>query len=425
MEVKGLAMGLQLGASLSVLLLLGACADAGARETPVPLSSPIAMADANKPTISFQEWVKGFRVEALKAGISADVFDRAFRGVTPDPEVVAADQSQPEFTKAVWEYLGSALSDKRVATGKQLIAERKALLDRIEQTYGVPRETVVAIWGLESGYGQFQGSMNVVRSLATIAYEGRRPEFGRSQLIAALKIIQAGDIAPDAMLGSWAGAMGQTQFIPTTYQIHAVDFDGDKRRDIWNSVPDALGSTAQYISHSGWKSDEVWGGEVRLPKDFDYAQADMSVKQPISYWAAKGVVPAAGGKFPAREYPLEASILLPAGYRGPAFIVTENFRAVLAYNASTSYALAVCLLSDRFNDRGTLMADWPLSERPLARAERVELQRLLTEAGFDTGGIDGIIGYNSRKAIRAYQVKHKLPADGYPTASLLARLQSQ
>lgn len=425
MEVKGLAMGVRLGASLSVLLLLGACVEAGARETPVPLTSPIAMADANKPTISFKSWVAGFRVDALKAGVKADVFDRAFRGVTPDPEVVAADQSQPEFTKAVWEYLGSAVSDKRVATGKALIVEQKPLLDRIEKTYGVPRETVVAIWGLESGYGQFQGSMNVVRSLATIAYEGRRPDFGKSQLIAALKIIQAGDIAPDAMLGSWAGAMGQTQFIPTTYLVHAVDFDGDKRRDIWNSVADALGSTAQYISHSGWKNDEIWGREVRLPANFDHSQADMSVKKPISYWASKGVVPAAGGQFPARENNLEASVFLPAGYRGPAFIVTENFRAVLAYNASTSYALAVCLLADRFKDGGTLMADWPLSERPLARAERQELQSLLTDAGFDTGGIDGIIGYNSRKAIRAYQVKHKLPADGYPTDSLLSHMRAQ
>lgn len=416
---------MRLGAGLSVALVMAACADAGARETPVPMVSPGNAGKMGVPSVPFKTWLAGFRGEALKAGIKPSVFDHALKGVEPDPDVVEADQNQPEFSKAVWEYLDSALSDKRVVAGKQLLADNKVLLDRLEKTYGVPRETAVAIWGLESGYGQFQGTLNVVRSLATLAYEGRRPDFGKTQLIAALKIIQAGDIAPEAMLGSWAGAMGQTQFIPTTYNLHAVDFDGDHRRDIWTSTADALGSTAHYLAQSGWKTGEVWGHEVLLPKDFNYALADMAVKKPLSSWIALGVHPAAGGTFPARETGRDMSLFLPAGHRGPAFIVSDNFRAVLAYNASTSYALAVCLLADRFQGRGEVLGDWPTDERPLARAERQELQSLLSAAGFDTGGVDGIIGYNTRKAIRAYQVKHKLPADGYPTAALLGGLRGK
>lgn len=425
MGFTGVGRVVRLGAGLCVALVVAACVDAGAKETPVPLGSPVNAGKTGIPFVPFKTWLIGFRAEALKAGIKPSVFDRALKGVEPDPDVVEADRNQPEFTKAVWEYLASAVSDKRIETGKQLIADNKALFDRLEKTYGVPRETAVAIWGLESGYGQFQGTMNVVRSLATLAYEGRRPDFGKTQLIAALRIIQAGDIAPEVMLGSWAGAMGQTQFIPTTYNLHAVDFDGDHRRDIWTSMADALGSTAHYLAQSGWKTGEVWGHEVLLPKNFNYALADMAVKKPLSSWIALGVHPAAGGNFPRRETGLEMSLFLPAGYRGPAFVVSDNFRAVLAYNASTSYALAVCLLADRFQGRGEVLADWPTGDRPLARAERQELQGLLTAAGFDTGGVDGIIGFNTRKAIRAYQVKHKLPADGYPTTALLTVLRGK
>jgi membrane-bound lytic murein transglycosylase B len=304
-----------------------------------------------------------------------------------------------------------------------LLVENKLLLDKIEKTYGVDRHVVVAIWGLESNYGDFMGHQKVVQSLATLAFEGRRQSFGRTQLIAALKIIQAGDVDPEGLLGSWAGAMGQTQFIPTTYLAHAVDFDGDGRRDIWNSRGDTLGSTAKYLGVSGWEQGVGWGYEVTTPKNFDYAQADMSVRKSVGAWAALGIKPVAGKSFAAGDKDRAAALLLPAGHKGPAFLVMNNFKAILSYNASTSYALAVSILSDRFQGRGQIVGSWPLEERPLTKAERIELQEKLNNYGFSLGEADGIIGYNSRKAIRAYQQSKGLPADGYATSSLLDRLR--
>ncbi len=399
-------------------LAVSGCANGAAAGQRLPLAPPVS---ADAP--AFAGWLTSFREDALKAGIDAGTFDRAMRGVRPDEDVIAANESQPEFTKPVWDYLDGALSDKRVATGKALLAENKALLDRIEARYGVDRHVLVAIWGLESNYGTFQGTMSVVRSLATLGFEGRRTEYGRTQLIAALRIIQHGDIAPAAMTGSWAGAMGQTQFIPTTYNAHAVDFDGDGRRDIWTSHADALASAAQYLSESGWQTGAVWGYEVKLPEGFDYGQADMSVTETVADWAKAGVARMDGRPFPGGALGETASIFLPSGYRGPAFIVMKNFRTVLAYNASTSYSLAVNLLADRYKGRGVIAASWPVGDRPLGREERHELQQRLSDKGYDTGGIDGIIGYNSRKAIRAYQASIGLPADGYPTAALLERLR--
>jgi len=387
---------------------------------PIPLASPRIPADP-----AFTAWVKAFRQEAVAAGVSVATYDRAMSGLNPDPEVIEADRNQPEFTKPVWAYLEGALSDKRVANGQAMLRAHEKVLARIEKAYGVDRRIVVAIWGLESAYGQFTGSLPVIRSLATLGYEGRREEFAKSQLIAALKIVQAGDITPDRMLGSWAGAMGQTQFIPTTYLIHAVDFDGDGRRDIWGSATDALASTAHLLSRSGWKTGESWGYEVKLPAGFDYAQADRSNRHSVAQWRALGVRKANGGALPARDDKQEAAILLPSGHRGPAFLVMRNFRAILAYNNSTSYALAVGLLSQRFSGGGHIAASWPKDERPLKRTEREALQRALTNAGYDTQGVDGIIGYNTRQAIRRYQKAHGLPADGHPDARLLRQLNSR
>lgn len=386
------------------------------------MAPPVGVHDRNN---EFADWLTAFRVDALKAGITGQTFDRAMTGVTPDPAVMASDQNQPEFVKPVWEYLKGALSDKRVMRGKVLLIEQKPLLDRLEKAYGVDRNVIVAIWGLESNYGDYMGTQKVVRSLATLAFEGRRPSFGRSQLIAALKIIQAGDVGPDGLLGSWAGAMGQTQFIPTTYLVHAVDFDGDGRRDIWTSIPDTLASTAHYLEVSGWEPGATWGYEVTMPVGFDYSHADMSVKKSVNEWHKLGLKRVDGRAFAARDAEGAASLFLPAGHKGPAFLVLNNFRTVLAYNASTSYALAVNLLADRLRGAGDIKGAWPLDERPLNRAEREELQALLNHKGFNLGEPDGIIGFNSRKAIRAYQISVKLPADGYATSSLLERLRDE
>ncbi len=378
--------------------------------------------EAEPEQLSFAEWRNRFRSQALNAGISAQVFDRAFAGVTPDPSIIIADRSQPEFTRPVWQYLDGALSKQRVDRGRRLLEQHQATLNDIEARYAVDRNTLVAIWGLESSYGQIMGDKGVIRSLATLAHEGRRPGFAKSQLLAALEILQHGDVSADQLRGSWAGAMGQTQFIPTTYNTHAVDFDGDGRRDIWSSTADALASAAHYLQASGWKAGQPWGFEVTLPEGFDYAKADNAIRKPVSEWRQLGLsgLPAGTAMDDA-----SATLLLPAGYRGPAFLVLDNFRAILRYNNSSSYALAIGLLSERFDGAGRVRASWPQGEQPLSRSERLELQERLSNRGFDPGTADGIIGANTRSAIRGFQQQLGWPADGHPTQELLGRLRAE
>lgn len=412
----------------SCLLLLVACAEAPASSAgtvtataPAP-SSPALAPESPVPHLDFQTWSAQFREEALGAGILPRVFDAAFAGISPDPGVIAADRSQPEFTRPVWEYLAGALSTQRVRSGQTNLSRHAETLDSIEKRYGVDRQTLVAIWGLESNFGRVMGSRSVIRSLATLAYEGRRPQFARDQLLAALQILQSGDVQASRMTGSWAGAMGQTQFIPTTYHQHAVDFDGDGRRDIWDSPADALASTAHYLKASGWRQGQPWGFEVSLPRGFDYALADMGLRQSLREWRLAGVrLPDSQGGA-EREM---ASLLLPAGHRAPAFLVLDNFRSILKYNNSTTYALAIGLLSERFQNRGHILGNWPRDDRPLSRTERIELQERLASNGFDPGSADGIIGANTRRAVRGYQQRLGWPADGYPTRQLLQRLKGE
>ncbi|MFK0089007.1 lytic murein transglycosylase [Pseudomonas sp. NPDC090755] len=421
----------------SSLILLVACAEkptaadalplAPAQPAPVVTLPTPAVDTSNEiqPLQTFAQWQAGFRQQALQAGINAGTFDRAFLGVTPDMDVVKADRSQPEFTRPVWEYLDGALSPLRVRNGKALLEKHAELLSQLEQRYGVDRQVLVSVWGMESNFGQFQGNKSVIRSLATLAYEGRRPAFAQAQLIAALQILQNGDIQPDAMRGSWAGAMGQTQFIPTTYNTHAVDFDGDGRRDIWNSSADALASTAHYLQSSGWKRGEPWGFEVQLAPGFDYWLADGSQRKSVAEWLQLGLKLPTGVRLPAGSQQLSAALLLPAGYRGPAFLVLDNFRAILKYNNSSSYAMAVGLLGDRFYGSGFIAGSWPKDDLPLSRSERVELQTLLSARNYDAGAADGIIGANTRKAIRSAQQALGWPADGYPTHKLLENLRQR
>lgn len=399
--------------SVAAFGLLSSCTEPPSKGLPDTSS-------AAQPTQSFAQWRDGFRVQALAAGITAQTFDSAFDGIEPDDSVVAADRSQPEFTRPVWQYLETAVSAARVRNGQGRLQENDAALQRIDATYGVDKEAVVAIWGMESNFGLQMGNKNVIRSLATLAYEGRRPDFGRDQLIAALQILQHGDVPASYMIGSWAGAMGQTQFIPTTYNQYAVDFDGDGRRNIWGSSTDALASTANYLHASGWQRGLTWGFEVRLPQNFDYSLAEMSIRKPLAEWQKMGIQPLSG-RLP--DVQASVSLLLPAGYRGPAFLVTDNFRAILKYNNSSSYALAVGLLADSFKGGGQLVGRWPVEDTPLSRSERIELQQSLASKGLQPGTVDGIIGANTRQAIRAYQKSIGLPADGYPTNALLTRLR--
>ena len=368
-----------------------------------------------------QGWIAGYRRRALAAGIPAQVFDRAFRGVTYDPQIIARDRSQTEFTKTVEQYLAIAASDKRIADGRAALAAEGRTLARIEARYGVDRDIVTAIWGLESAYGTRRGDLSVIRSLATLAFDGRRGQFFEQQLTEALRILARGDTTPEKMTGSWAGAMGHTQFIPTSYQAYAVDFTGDGRRDIWSADPsDALASTAAYLERFGWIKGMPWGVEVTLPRDFDYGQLSSKVKRMPSDWARAGVLGMDGRPVPDHG---SAYVLLPAGARGAAFLVFKNFDVIKRYNNSDLYALGVGHLSDRIIGGDAVQGGWPEDDRALVRAERHELQRRLTAKGFDTGGIDGNIGPDTRAALMRYQRSIGAVPDGNASWQILKRLR--
>jgi membrane-bound lytic murein transglycosylase B len=316
----------------------------------------------------FGRFVRDFWPEARRAGISRHVYDMAFHGVGPDPSVLELAQDQPEFKTPIGDYFAKRVTPERIAAGRDMAQSHAATLERIERRYGVDREILLAIWGMESNYGSHKGEMSVIRSLATLAYVGKRRNFGRSQLVAALKILQRGDISAAGFTGSWAGAMGHTQFIPTTYNAYAVDWTGDGRRDIWNSIEDALASTANYLAHSGWQRGLKWGYEVELPARFDRRLIGEQARRSIAAWSRLGVRPAAGRGFGAGD--ASAYVVQPAGTGGPAFLVTRNFNAILKYNAAVSYALAVGHLGDRIGGGRELIASWPEDQRTLGRIDR-------------------------------------------------------
>jgi len=371
----------------------------------------------------FRTFLQSFRAEALAAGIPADLYDRATSNIALNPRVEQLNLSQPEFVRPVWDYIDSAVTDTRVNKGRELIGVNADLFARLQAIYGVPEEVITAIWGMETGYGANLGSFNLFEALATLAYDGPRAAYGRRQLIAALKIAQTEERDPSTMTGSWAGAFGFTQFVPTTFLERAVDGDGDGKRDLWGSRADALASTANYLNESGWKPGETWGEEVRLPADFPYETADPDIRMPISDWTAKGVRKLNGD--PLSESTESAAIFLPAGARGPAFLVHENFYAILKYNFATSYALAVSVLSDRLKGQSGIAASWPRGDESLSVRQRTTLQEGLTTLGYDTGGADGVLGRRTRAAIREFQKARGLPADGYATASLLTRVLNE
>ncbi|MEL7081087.1 MAG: lytic murein transglycosylase [Pseudomonadota bacterium] len=369
----------------------------------------------------FERWIVAFRPRAMAAGISGSVFERAFRGVTYDPEVIERDRNQSEFTKTIWDYLDSAVSDTRVQNGKDALRKHRKTLEAIEARYGVDQDVVVAIWGLESAYGSFRGSHNVIQALATLAFDGRRSRFFEAQLIAALRILQSGDTVPANMKGSWAGAMGHTQFMPTSYLDLAVDFTGDGRRDIWDDDPsDALASTAAYLKRFGWVKGQPWGVEVRLPANFDFSQANRKIRKSPADWAALGVRDMRGRPVPNYG---SASILLPAGSQGAAFMIFKNFGVIERYNPADAYVIGVGHLSDRITGGPKIQSDWPRDDRALTFRERKELQQRLTRAGFDTAGVDGKIGPKTITAVRAYQRAQGLRPDGYASLKLLKQLR--
>jgi membrane-bound lytic murein transglycosylase B len=408
-----------------VVAALAGCASAPSTTPQLPAPSTVnarpteAGTDEAALQQDFSRWVADFRATARAAGIREATLSVAFDDVHYLPGVVKLDRAQPEFTRTVWDYLDSAVTPQRVALGQDKLLQVRGEGDAAAARYGVPTSIVVAIWGLESNYGSNYGSIPTIDALATLGFEGRREDWARGQLLAGLKILQDGDIDRAHMIGSWAGAMGQTQFLPSNFLAYAVDADGDGRRDIWGSVADVMASTANFLARSGWQSDQPWGVEVRLPAGFDYGRADAQVRQSTARWAAEGVRPAEDVPLP--EF-AEGSILLPAGARGPGFLIGPNFRAILRYNNSTSYALAVGLLAQRLTGGHGLQAAWPRDLQALTRSQLLELQIALNQRGFVSGTPDGMIGPATRDAIRRYQRSVDLPADGYPDQDLLRRL---
>ena len=383
-------------------------------------SSLPATADAG-----FQGWVQSFRATATKSGISGTTFDRAFRGVTSaDPEVLEKARFQPEFKAAAWDYFDNRVHEQSIAVGRAMAKKYKPWLDKIEARYGVDRNILLAIWSMESNYGEIlkrnDVMRNVVRSLATLAYaDKQRAKFARTQLIAALKILQSGDIDESHLTGSWAGAMGHTQFIPTSYQAYAVDMDGNGKRDIWNSVPDALATAANLLRKNGWQSGKTWGYEVSLPDGRKFPGG----KATLAKWQGMGVTRASGKAFKNTEDNAELKAL--DGRSGPAFLATKNFFVLKAYNNADKYALAVGLLADEIAGYGGLVNDW---NRPFTRLtfdEKQELQKRLTNKGFYDGKVDGKIGDGSKQAIMAYQAAAGLTQDGHPSMEVLSSLRQR
>ena len=366
-----------------------------------------------------EAWVAAFRPRALAAGIPAATFDAALRGVAFNASVVERDRNQNEFTKTVWDYLDTAVSADRVALGIKAVDRNRDLLERIEAEYGVEKEVVAAVWGLESAYGTYRGDLSVLGSLATLAYEGRRGAFFEAELIAALRIVAGGHV--ESFAGSWAGASGHTQFMPSSWEDFAVDFDGDGKRNLWGEDPaDALASTANYLRHWGWTAGQPWGLEVTLPEGFDYDQTTERVVKPVADWVALGVAPVAGGVLPDHG---PGSILLPGGARGAAFLIFPNFQVIEKYNTADAYIIGIGHLADRIKGGPPIAATWPRELRALTLEERRELQERLVQAGFDPGGVDGRMGPKTVAAVKAFQKAKGLVPDGYPSLEVLTLLR--
>lgn len=423
------------------LLVLAACASPYAEKpapapapvappapSPAPAATPQAAAPGpvKPPAVSgdmvFDAWAADFFPRAVAAGIKPAVLEREFAGLTPDPRVNSLDTRQPEFAKPLSEYIKGTVTDGRVATGARKRGEI-AELGQIEKTYGVPREILIGVWAMESGFGAIQGDYDVIRSMATLAAQGRRRAFAETELIAALKIIQSGEATRAQLKGSWAGAMGQTQFIPSSYLALAVAADGGGKPNIWTSAPDALASAANLLAKGGWVPGQSWAREVTAPAGFDWSLSEGPKLTPAE-WAAKGVVRADGLPWTAADQAAQAQLIVPTGANGPAFLLFPNHFVIRKYNNSVAYALAVGLLADRISGMGPLLKPWP-AETALSLSDRMTAQRALAALGYDVGAPDGLVGLKTRAALRTWQKARGLAADGYLTPELVGRLRGE
>ena len=413
-------------------LVLAACAAPAAR---VPPPKPAAPAPAPPPEvvqpvrpltasgdILFDTWAQGFYARAVAAGLAPELIQREFAGLTPEPRAAALDARQPEFSKPLSDYVRGVVTEPRAARG-QAYAGSITQLAAIEQRFGVPREILLGIWAMESGYGAVQGDFDVVRVMATLAAQGRRRAFAEDQLIAALELIGSGEVSRSQLRGSWAGAMGQTQFIPTSFISAAVDGDGDGRRDIWGSAPDALASAANLLRQGGWQPGQDWAREVTAPAGFDFSVTEGPKKTPAE-WEAMGVKRADGAPWPEADAQVGVQLVAPTGAQGPLFLLFPNHFAIRKYNNSLAYALSVGLLADRISGRAPLVRPWP-QEAGLSLADRMTAQRALAALGFDAGAPDGLVGLKTRDALRAWQKARGLTADGYLSPDMVRRLKAE
>ncbi len=386
--------------------------------------NPLMTADAIQAAAAdFNNCIANMWPDAARRGISRENYDRFTSGLTPDLHIMDLLDAQPEFTKAPWDYLDLLVSDDRIAHGRALLAQYAPVFAAVQRSYGVDPAIVAAIWGVESDYGALGGTRPVIRSTATLACVGRRRDYFREEFLSALEILQRGDVPPEHLIGSWAGAFGPTQFMPTTFKRYAVDFDGDGHRDVVNSVPDVIASTANNLKTDGWVPGETWGYEVMLPQNFDYLLADRSKQMTLGQWLELGVKRADGAAFPHPED--RAYLLVPAGARGPAFLMLQNFRVIMKYNPAEAYALAIGYLADRMRGGAPFVQSWPRDERVLTVDERYELQQRLAQRGFNIGPPDGLLGPQTRVAIRSFQSSIGLIPDGFASSEVLDRLRQQ
>lgn len=389
---------------------------------PLPRVKPeyVSIADKQK---AFEAWKADFTQRAIAKGYPADLVRSVLTPTEINELALERDKTQPEFTSPIWNYVDNAASPARLQDGKNAYAENIDVFRAVEARYGVSPYILTAIWGLETSYGRIMGTHDVPSALATFAFEGRRTKFGEEQLFAVLDILRSGKVTRDQLVGSWASAMGNTQFIPTTFRDYAVDFDGDGRKDLWGSKADALGSAAHYLSRMGWETGQPSFTEVTLPAGFNYALADNK-KRMIAAWDLQGVKPINGQNWAQSAMGMETKLILPAGARGPAILTFKNFDVIKRYNNSTSYALGISLLAEALAGQPTLQTPWPKSDERVAFTDLIRMQKQLTALGFDTQGADGIIGPNTRKAIQAWQVKNGLPADGYIEQGMFRKIMA-
>ncbi|BBP42833.1 lytic murein transglycosylase [Thiosulfativibrio zosterae] len=369
----------------------------------------------------FQKWVSGFKKQAIQNGISAATVQKAFHDVHLNRAVLELDRRQPEFSKTFWQYFNRAVTEWRIETGKMLYEKHRKQLDEVTAKYGVPGRFLIAFWGMETNFGGYTGNTAIIESLATLSYDPRRSEFFSKELLAALKIIDLGHASVEQMKGSWAGAMGQCQFMPSNYLRYAVDGDESGKKDLWKSLPDVFNSMGNFLAELGWQKQENWGREVSLPAGFDLSLADNKTEKLLTDWKALGIQLADGRELPIED--LKARLVLPSDYRGPAFLVFDNYQVIKRWNRSDNYALAVGHLADRIVGRPPLTKTAPADDQALTREEMKEVQERLNLLGFDLGTPDGIAGSKTRAAIRNYQISRQLPADAYPTPALLYNLR--